>query len=235
MTNCIRYSWRILIAEPIDPDHQLRSENQIDDTCIDRPEGTGIEPMITRRKLLKAGLLTVGTMALGQSSLLSAAPDGYGIKGAFAPELDIDYWIDKNGKPTRIFKLADHKGKWVFLKCFQNWCPGCHSHGLPAAKKISEAMAGNDQIVFAGIQTAFEGHGINTVDKIRDIQLQYDLKMPMGHDPGEINGGRPKTMTSYRTGGTPWMILISPDRQVVYNDFGINADRAIEFLKTVTT
>jgi hypothetical protein len=31
------------------------------------------------------------------------------------------------------------------------------------------------------------------------------------------------------------MILISPDRQVVYNDFGINADRAIEFLKTVTT
>ncbi|MFT5975931.1 MAG: hypothetical protein ACI9YO_002110, partial [Gammaproteobacteria bacterium] len=33
---------------------------------------------------------------------------------------------------------------------------------------------------------------------------------------------------------TPWMILISPDRQVVYNDFGINADNAIEFLKKVT-
>ena len=191
--------------------------------------------MITRRKLLKTSLLTAGAMALGQSSLLSAAPNGYGIKGGFATELEVDYWIDEEGKPTTSFKLADHKDKWVFLKCFQNWCPGCHSHGLPAAKKVSEAMAGNDQIVFAGIQTTFEGHGFNTVEKVRDIQLQYDLKMPMGHDPGENNGGRPKTMLSYRTGGTPWMILISPDRQVVYNDFGINADSAIEFLQKVTT
>jgi hypothetical protein len=191
--------------------------------------------MITRRKLIQTGLYTLGAMTLTKTSFLSAAPDGYGIKGALAPELEVDYWIDKEGKPTSSFKLADHKGQWVFLKCFQNWCPGCHSHGLPAVKKISEAMAGNDQIVFAGIQTTFEGHGFNTADKIRDIQLQYDLKMPMGHDPGENNGGRPKTMTSYRTGGTPWMILISPDRQVVYNDFGINADSAIEFLQKVTS
>ncbi len=61
----------------------------------------GIEAMITRRKLIKTGLLTAGAMALGQSSLLSAAPDGYGIKGAFAPELEVDHWIDQDGKPTR--------------------------------------------------------------------------------------------------------------------------------------
>jgi thiol-disulfide isomerase/thioredoxin len=172
-------------------------------------------------------------MTLAKTSLLSAAPEGYGIKGAYAPELEIDYWIDAHGDSSS-FKLADHEDKWVFLKCFQNWCPGCHSHGLPAVKKISEAMADNDKIVFAGIQTTFEGHGFNTVDKVRDIQLQYDLKMSMGHDPGKNNGGRPKTMTAYRTGGTPWMILISPDRQVVYNDFGINADSAIDFLQKVT-
>ena len=96
---------------------------------------------------------------------------------------------------------------------------------------MSEALADNPNIVFAGIQTVFEGSYINTVDKVREIQLQYDLKMSMGHDPGD--NGRSNTMMSYRTGGTPWMILISPEREVMYNDFGIDTDRAIEFLTRV--
>ncbi len=182
--------------------------------------------MLSRRSLIKSGLFTLGAMAMPGSSLLHAAPDGYGIVGYRAPELEVDYWIDKDGNPTS-FSLAAHQGKWVFLKCFQSWCPGCHSHGFPAVKKISEALAGNPDVIFAGIQTVFEGSFINTVDKVRKIQLQYDLKMPMGHDPGD---DRSKTMIAYRTGGTPWMILISPDRRVVFNDFNINADKAIEFL-----
>ncbi len=185
--------------------------------------------MLSRRKLIKSGLFTLGALAMSRSSLLQAAPDGYGITGYPAPELEVDYWIDQDGNPT-TFSLAAHRGKWVFLKCFQSWCPGCHSHGLPAVKKISDALAGNPNIVFAGIQTVFEGSFINTVDKVRKIQLQYDLKMPMGHDPGD---GRSKTMMAYRTGGTPWMILINPDREVVFNDFSINADKAIEFLARV--
>ena len=186
--------------------------------------------MLSRRSLIKSGLFTFGAMAMPASTLLQAASNGYGIKGSFAPELEVDYWIDKDGKATS-FSLAAHPRKWVFLKCFQSWCPGCHSHGLPAVKKISDALADNPNIVFAGIQTVFEGSFINTVDKVRKIQLQYDLKMPMGHDPGD---DRSNTMKAYRTGGTPWMILISPERQVVYNDFGIDADKAIEYLSTVT-
>ena len=182
--------------------------------------------MLTRRQLIKSSLCTLGALATTKTSMLHAAPNGYGIVGQRAPELEVDFWIDENGKPTS-FNLADNAGKWVFLKCFQSWCPGCHSHGLPAVKKISDALEGNPNIVFAGIQTVFEGRIINTVDKVRKTQLQYDLKMPMGHDPGEE---RSRTMVSYRTGGTPWMILISPNREVVYNDFGINAEKAIEFL-----
>jgi len=186
---------------------------------------------INRRQWLKTSLLTLGTMAMAKSSGLVAAPAGYGIVGYRAPELEVDYWIDHDGQPTS-FSLAENADKWVFLKCFQSWCPGCHSHGLPAVKKMSEALAENPNIVFAGIQTVFEGGFINTVDKVREIQLQYDLNMPMGHDPGDK--GRSNTMTAYRTGGTPWMILISPEREVVYNDFGIDADRAIEYLNKVT-
>lgn len=189
--------------------------------------------MIMRRRILKFGAFALGSMLLTRSNSVTAATSKYGIRGQIAPELQVDYWIDENGAPA-TFKLADYEGKWVFLKCFQSWCPGCHSHGFPALKQISDALAGNQQIVFAGIQTVFEGHSVNTIDKVREIQLQYDLRMPMGHDPGP-RGGSSITMVNYRTGGTPWMILISPDREVIFNDFSINAEKAIEFLAGQTS
>ena len=189
--------------------------------------------MITRRKLLQYGALGAATAMIQTPRLAQAAPAGYGIQGRRAPELEIDYWIDRDGQSAG-FSLAEHEGKWIFLKCFQSWCPGCHSHGFPALQQISRALADNPRVAFAGIQTVFEGHYTNTVDKLRDIQLQYDLQMPMGHDPGPVDG-RPRTMIDYRTGGTPWMVLISPEREVIFNDYGINAEKAIEFLIAQTT
>ncbi len=188
--------------------------------------------MTTRRGFLQYALLAAGAYGLGGPRLGAAASSEYGIVGRNAPEIELDYWIDADGKPTS-FRLADHPDKWIFLKCFQSWCPGCHSHGLPAVKRISDALADNPRVAFAGIQTVFEGFGVNTVDKVREIQLQYDLRIPMGHDPGD-HDRPPQTMLKYRTGGTPWMILITPQRQVVYNDFSINADKAIEFLQSET-
>ena len=38
-------------------------------------------------------------------------------------------------------------------------------------------------------------------------------------------------MRSYRSGGTPWAVLISPDGDVLYNDFGIDPDGAVDFLR----
>lgn len=189
--------------------------------------------MISRRGILQAGLAAVGSTILSSPGLSLAATSKYGIKGQMAPELQVDYWIDRNGDSTS-FTLAEHQGKWIFLKCFQSWCPGCHSHGFPALKNISDALADNPKVVFAGIQTVFEGHFTNTVDKVRDIQLQYELRLPMGHDPGPDNG-RPRTMVDYRTGGTPWMILIDPDRRVVFNDYSINEKQAISFLISKAT
>lgn len=189
--------------------------------------------MVTRRSVLKSGLIAIGATALPWPGFVSAATTRNGIQGQFAPELQVDYWIDSNGNPT-TFKLADHENKWIFLKCFQSWCPGCHSHGFPALKQMSDALADNPDIVFAGIQTVFEGHYTNTVDKVRKIQLQYDLRMPMGHDPG-LESASPRTMVDYRTGGTPWMILIDPERKVIFNDFGIDVEKAISFLVSQTS
>lgn len=185
----------------------------------------------SRRRFVKSGLYGAAATCLPLPAL---ARRDYGIVGQSAPDLEIDYWIDRHGKPTR-FDLAATRGNWVFLKCWQDWCPGCHSHGFPALKRIADAFVDNPRVTVVGIQTTFEGFSTNTRDKVRKIQLQYKLPITMGHDAGDPHGDyRPSIMRSYRTGGTPWMILIDPRGIVVFNDFRINADRLIDILSQET-
>ena len=73
----------------------------------------------------------------------------------------------------------------MFLKCFQNWCPACHSSGFPALKKFSDTFADHPAVSIAAVQTVFEGFRSNTKDAVRDLQLRYDLPVSMGHDPGD--------------------------------------------------
>ncbi len=185
----------------------------------------------SRRRFVKTGIFGAAVVCF---PLRVVARADYGIVGRSAPELQIDYWIDRNGGRTS-FDLAGTRGDWVFLKCWQDWCPGCHSHGFPALKKIADAFIHNPQVTVVGIQTTFEGFGTNTREKVRKIQLQYKLPITMGHDSGDPDGDyRPSTMRNYRTGGTPWMILIDPAGVVVFNDFSIDAERLIEFLSEET-
>ncbi|MEM7209444.1 MAG: TlpA disulfide reductase family protein [Pseudomonadota bacterium] len=154
-----------------------------------------------------------------------------GIVGQMAPELDVEFWLDGQGESGEFSMLAQ-RGKWVYLKCWQSWCPGCHSHGFPALKKLSDAFADEPMIVPVGLQTTFEGHMFNTGDKVRKMQLRYDLEIPMGHDPGNRNDdGYPNTMRSYRTGGTPWQVVVNPEGRVVFNGFRLDIDKAIAYLQ----
>ena len=58
----------------------------------------------------------------------------------------------------------------------------------------------------------------------------------MAHDPGDPDGEhRPRTMRDYRTGGTPWIIVVAPNQRVVFNDYHMSAERFIEFLKRKLT
>jgi thiol-disulfide isomerase/thioredoxin len=166
-----------------------------------------------------------------------AAQATRGIKGVLAPELDVPYWIDGKGKPQIPFTISQHRGKWIYLKCFQEWCPACHSIGFPNLQKLVAAFPDNTSVVSAVIQTTFEGFASNTKKSLRKNQLRYGLDLPFGHDPGNIDlpANNPnrysKTMGSYRTGGTPWVVIINPDGMVVFNDFHIDIDKLIIFLK----
>lgn len=186
--------------------------------------------LLGRRRFVQ--LVTAGTLgiATGLSNKSAISQTSRGIEGLQAPELTLDYWIDGGGKASQ-FSVLKSRGKWVFLKCFQNWCPGCHSSGFPTLKAFSDEYFGHPKVAIAGIQTVFEGFTSNTQDAVRELQLRYDLPIVMGHDPGNKETHEvPTTMHNYRTGGTPWLILINPEGVVVYNGFHVDTRKLIDYV-----
>ena len=159
----------------------------------------------------------------------------YGIEGQRAPELSTEiYWVDSDGKEQKPVQLEDYKGKFKIIYGFQAWCPGCHSQGLPAMQKMVKALESNDRINFLAVQTVFEGAHANTKERMLEVQKQYDLKIPFGHDEGNTNTRNVSSiMYNYRTGGTPWFIFIDSNDNVVFNDFHLDVPKAIEYLKGV--
>ena len=82
------------------------------------------------------------------------------------------------------------------------------------------------------VQTVFEGLTTNSRDRLSEMQDRYDLRIPFGHDVGDPQGDhRPRTMRDYRSGGTPWLVVVSPQRKVIYNHFNLNAQRFIDWLQ----
>jgi peroxiredoxin len=150
-----------------------------------------------------------------------------------APEFNVKDWIDANGNKTEAVKLSDYKGQFKIVYCFQSWCPGCHSKGLPDLKKMVDAHKGNDKVTFLAVQTVFEGHHENTYEKMVETQRKYDLKIPFGHDAGDDGKSKSNIMANYQTGGTPWFLFIDKHDRIVFSDFHINVDAAIEFLSTL--
>jgi len=192
---------------------------------------------LSRRKLLAAGgsAAIAGMGLIASSSAAAQEQDQYGIRGVEAPEIEIDYWIDGDGKES-TFSVKESKGKWVFLKFFQNWCPGCHSSGFPTLKAFSDEFYGHPQVAIAAVQTVFEGDWVNKQEAVRELQLRYDIPAVMGHDPREKDSEYPSmTMINYRTGGTPWLVLIDPNGVVVFNHFHVDRKLLIEFMKEQVT
>lgn len=159
------------------------------------------------------------------------APHTYGIEGQKAPELQVPIWLDGEGNKTSPITLREQEGKFKVIYCFQAWCPGCHSRGLPALQKMTEALKDSDKVTFMAIQTVFEGSSSNTFERMKEVQKQYDLKIPFGHDTGnESTRNISSTMMNYKTGGTPWFIFIDQEGTVIFNDYHLNTEKAIEYL-----
>lgn len=149
-----------------------------------------------------------------------------GIEGEKAPDFGKLTWLQTNGK--KDIKIDDYRGKVLYIYGFQSWCPGCHSHGFPTLRKLSEHYADDDKVAFVAIQTVFEGFTANTAEAAKKIIKQYKLTMPVAQSGAK--GIRSEFMNRYRTGGTPWTIIVDKKGIVRFNGFRVDADKAIPYI-----
>lgn len=145
----------------------------------------------------------------------------YGIQGHQAPAWGVETWFNLPDDNRRI-DLTDFTSTVIYLYCFQSWCPGCHSHGFPTLRNVMDQFRDSSDVAFVAVQTVFEGFEVNTAARARETAEQYQLTIPVGHDPGP-DGRRSLIMQRYRTGGTPWTIVIDSTGTVRYNDFHVDA------------
>jgi len=155
-----------------------------------------------------------------------------GIAGLTAPPLEKIQWIDENGDERTPLTLSELGQGFRILYFFQDWCPGCHAHGFPTFVKLVDALR-DKGIGLAAIQTVFEGVDVNTFDRLRKNQLRYELRIPFGHAAvhSASRDATPAIMEAYRSGGTPWFVVIAPDDRVVYDGFRLDAESLIQTLQ----
>ena len=104
--------------------------------------------------------------------------------------------------------------------------------GFPTLQKLTQTIKNENQVKFFAVQTVFEGYEFNSQDKLRKNKLEWDLKIPMAHAPGNPkNHEIPEVMRKYRSGGTPWKVIIDPQGKVVYNHFHIEPAKAVALIE----
>ena len=104
--------------------------------------------------------------------------------------------------------------------------------GFPTLQKLTHAYKNQNQVIFLAVQTVFEGYAYNSQDKLRKNQLEWGLNIPMAHAAGNAQTHAiPEIMQQYRSGGTPWTVIIDPHGWVAYNDFHLEAESAAALIK----
>jgi len=149
-----------------------------------------------------------------------------GIQGQKAPSFGVDTWIQTNGESK--LDIENYKGKVLYVYGFQAWCPGCHSHGFPTLSALSKHYKNDKDVAFVAIQTAFEGFMVNSPNAAKDIIKKYSLDMPVGHSGSSEK--RSIFMNNYKSGGTPWTVIIDKNGIVRFNDFHADVNEIIKYM-----
>jgi thiol-disulfide isomerase/thioredoxin len=155
-----------------------------------------------------------------------------GIAGSPAPELRVRHWLANAGAGLTIAAIEEPV---IYLFGFQSWCPGCHSHGFPTLRATKEALERDGlsgMVKFIAVQTVFEGHDENnTKAALNTVALHRLTDIALGHDAGNP----PALMADYRTGGTPWTVIIGPrpERHVLFNAFSTSPEDMLRAIRHV--
>ncbi|HYD94898.1 MAG TPA: TlpA disulfide reductase family protein [Noviherbaspirillum sp.] len=138
------------------------------------------------------------------------------------PELDVAEWIN-TPEPVRLAAL---RGRVVLLHAFQMLCPGCITHGLPQAVRVSQAFAPGDVAVI-GLHTVFEHHAVMTPAALRAFAGEFRYRFPIGIDRPRPGESIPATMHALQLGGTPSAVLLDREGRVRLHHLGQIEDLAL--------
>ncbi|MEM7699275.1 MAG: TlpA family protein disulfide reductase [Verrucomicrobiota bacterium] len=146
-----------------------------------------------------------------------------GIQDEKAPPLGVTEWINLPEGRERI-GIPDYKGKVLVMLLFQSTCEACHERAFPTLQKLVKKFGDSPEVGFIAIQTPFEDYADNTQMKLEPTAEKFKLTIPFGHlaktpDVYNIN-------TAYKTGGTPWWVVVDREGTVIYNGFYLNPEEA---------
>ena len=151
-----------------------------------------------------------------------------GIAGQNAPNWTVEQWVRlPDGKDS--LNVNELRGKTVFLLCFQSDCPASRRQAIPLLKRIMTAHEDDPSVVFIAIQTVLDDFEWNSISRAEAIFDELDIDIPIGQDTGGNQGS--KTAKSYNLPGTPWVVIIGPDRVVRFNRFFVRTQQAIAMIK----
>ena len=148
--------------------------------------------------------------------LCSAASAGVVLDPKPAPQWKVSEWL--NSDPG---ELSDQRGKIVLIHFFQLWCPGCNEFSIPLFQRWEEKFGSRDDVVIVSIHTVFEGHDVQTPDRLRSFLEEKGIRHPVGIDAYPAPGSEiPITMDRFETGGTPHVAIVDKKGLLRFTHFG---------------
>lgn len=144
--------------------------------------------------------------------------------GQTAPALEVDEWFNSQG-----VTLNELRGKVVVLEFFQLWCPGCNAFSIPLITRWSqETFADESEIAFVSVHTVFEGHSVQTNERLARFLVEKNMRQPVAVDHHDNRDPVPVTMRRYRTGGTPCIVVIDQQGIVRFKRIGSFNPKPVE-------
>ena len=121
--------------------------------------------------------------------------------------------------------LSDLRGRVIVLEAFQMLCPGCVSHGLPQATRLTRTFGA--ELAVVGLHSVFEHHAAMTPTSLEAFLHEYRIGFPVGVDAHVAGDPTPVTFGRYGMRGTPTTVLIDRDGVVREQHFGAVEDMAL--------
>jgi len=118
---------------------------------------------------------------------------------------DIDFQWQFNDLQGKSFKLADFKGKVIFLNLWATWCPPCVGE-MPSIQSLYERFKDNDKVAIILVSN-------DKQEKVRKFMSDKGYSMP-------VYLGRTATPKLLSSRSIPTSFLVSPEGKVVMKETG---------------